>query len=154
LRRRVLLSPRLPELKSGNQIIDDWVARQLQPFVTQVFEQVSYLLRDPSFIAPTFQNDWVDYDAGYELTGYYKDPRGFVHLRGLVKDGTLNTTIFTLPVGYRPSNALLFVTVGREGATNSVNRITIDTSGNLTQEESASNDWLSLNGIYFLADAP
>lgn len=52
---------------------------------------------------PAFANSWVNFGA----TDAY--PAGFklvsdtaVRLRGLVKSGTITTTIFTLPVGYRP----------------------------------------------------
>jgi hypothetical protein len=53
----------------------------------------------------TFQNSWVDYNSGtYGAAGYYKDALGIVHLRGLVKDGTIgDVPIFTLPAGYRPA---------------------------------------------------
>jgi hypothetical protein len=50
------------------------------------------------------QNNWVNYGNGYSTIAMYKDPEGVVHLRGLIKDGLneQNTTIVTLPSGYRP----------------------------------------------------
>lgn len=33
---------------------------------------------------------------------FYKDPLGRVHIQGTVIGTTINTTIFTLPTGYRP----------------------------------------------------
>ena len=57
-----------------------------------------------AFIAPTLINSWVNSGAPFNPAGYYKDPFGIVHLRGLVKSGTVGTDIFTLPVGYRPAN--------------------------------------------------
>lgn len=44
------------------------------------------------------------------MCGYLKDPLGFVRLRGMPKvtTGTLTTTIFTLPAGYRPSASIQF----------------------------------------------
>lgn len=41
--RRVLVSHRLPELQSGNPIIDAWVSEHLQRFVSEVFEQIRFL---------------------------------------------------------------------------------------------------------------
>ncbi len=57
----------------------------------------------PKWTAPTLQNSWVDFGSGFAPAGYYKDPDGRVYLRGLVKDGTDNATIFTLPEGFRPA---------------------------------------------------
>jgi hypothetical protein len=59
---------------------------------------------------PAFENGWVNYGPTlYETTAFYKDPLGVVHLKGTVENG--NTTIFTLPVGYRPAKSQFFPTV-------------------------------------------
>jgi hypothetical protein len=52
--------------------------------------------------APAFQNSWVNFDSGYAQAGYWKDPTGVVYLKGRIKSGTLNTTAFNLPPGFRP----------------------------------------------------
>lgn len=58
--------------------------------------------------APAFENGWVNYGAGgYATAAYWKDAQNIVHLRGAVKNGTVPATIFTLPVGFRPSNGQL-----------------------------------------------
>lgn len=41
--RRVLVSHRLPELRSGNAELDRWVAEHLQRHVAEVFEQIAFL---------------------------------------------------------------------------------------------------------------
>ena len=65
-----------------------------------VFQQVS---QPEAFIAPTLLNSWVNFDVAINNSaGYYKDAFGIVHLRGLVKTGTVGLAIFALPVGYRP----------------------------------------------------
>lgn len=60
---------------------------------------------------PAFQNDWINYDAAnWSEASFYKE-RGRVYLGGLVKNNTAaraNTTIFTLPQGYRPQKRTLF----------------------------------------------
>ena len=53
-------------------------------------------------IAPTLEGTWVAYAAATE-PGYFKSADGLVYLQGAVKSGVIGTTIFTLPVGYRPS---------------------------------------------------
>lgn len=62
---------------------------------------------------PAFENSWVNYDTNnFHGAAFYKDFMGIVHIRGLVKSGTVSTgstgTVFTLPLGYRPSLALAF----------------------------------------------
>lgn len=58
---------------------------------------------------PAFSGTWVNYDtATFRGARFWKDPMGIVHIEGLIKSGTINTTAFVLPEGYRPGNALIF----------------------------------------------
>lgn len=57
---------------------------------------------------PAFENGWQNGDPADSVTaGFYKDPFGVVHLKGVVYNGAAGTTIFTLPVGYRPSKTVI-----------------------------------------------
>ncbi len=98
-------------------------------------------------LTPTLLNSWVNY-AGWCPAQYFKDPHGFVYLRGLICNGTLDTVCMTLPLGYRPDNStLMFGTMG--GANYA--RIDVDgSSGNVTVR-TTSNAWVSLSGICFYA---
>jgi microcystin-dependent protein len=51
---------------------------------------------------PAFTNGWINYGGVYGNLMFRKDPLGKVQLRGAVKNGTLGSSIFTLPAGYRP----------------------------------------------------
>lgn len=51
---------------------------------------------------PAFTNGWVNFGAPWGVAAFYKDPDGWVHLKGLIRSGTINTSAFTLPAGYRP----------------------------------------------------
>jgi hypothetical protein len=51
--------------------------------------------------APAFTNSWVAWAVGSEVT-FYKE-RGRVYLDGIAKTGAAGTSVFTLPVGYRPT---------------------------------------------------
>lgn len=58
-----------------------------------------------AWVAPSFTNSWVNFDAVNEETaGYRKQADGMVLLKGYVKSGTVGTAtpMFTLPTGYRP----------------------------------------------------
>ena len=52
---------------------------------------------------PTFGAGWKNAGSGFQVAGFYRDVEGVVHLRGGVSLGGGSTTIFTLPVGYRPA---------------------------------------------------
>lgn len=50
---------------------------------------------------PAFTNGWVNFDAVQPGAAFMKDAMGFVHVRGVVRSGTYQADMFTLPVGYR-----------------------------------------------------
>jgi len=92
-----------------------------------------------AWITPTLINGWVA-DGGY-LVGFYKDNFGNVRVRGRVKSGTLGSSAFILPEGYRPTQ--LVSNVGVCSGT-VVGGIVIDTAGAVTL-------WNG-NNIYFALD--
>jgi hypothetical protein len=52
---------------------------------------------------PPFGAGWNNAGSEAQVGGFYRDVEGVVHLRGVVALGGSTTTIFTLPVGYRPA---------------------------------------------------
>ena len=94
---------------------------------------------------PAFENSWVNYGSGFESAGFYKDPFGRVHLKGLVKTGTVGVAMFTLPSGYRPSATVLF-SVHSNGAEG---RVDINSSGAVIAVSPSNNAYVSLDGISF-----
>jgi len=117
------------------------------------FSQLSFNFNnfnsEEAWIVPAFMNGWINFNTTHNPAGYFKDSLGIVHLRGLVKNGTNNTTIFTLPVGYRPSNRELQA-VQTNLDTNTIGRVDILADGQVTVV-SGSNVWVSLDGITFRA---
>lgn len=101
-----------------------------------------------AWVAPTLLNSWVNYGGGYNNAGYFKDSLGIVHLRGLIKDGTATggTTLFTLPVGYRPAARELF----NAQSNGALGRIDVTTVGTVSIQM-GSNAWISLDGLTFKA---
>lgn len=94
--------------------------------------------------APPFQNSWVAWGAGEAVPGYWKNPFGFVHLKGVIKSGTINTVAFTLPPGYRPAEKQTIAALSN-GA---IGRLDIATNGDVIPV-SGSNVYFSLNSIQF-----
>jgi hypothetical protein len=108
---------------------------------------------DTNWVAVTFTNSWVNYGSGYDTCGYYKDALGFVHLKGLVKSGSLGTSVFTLPAGYRPATDKIFVTIGsNDGSNHALGRVTVNDSGTVVVTL-AGTSFTSLEGITFKAEA-
>jgi len=96
------------------------------------------------WIAPTFLNGWINYENGYNPAGYFKDINGVVHIRGLVRDGSVDVPIFSLPSGYRPQNSEGFVV----WSSSSHIQITVMPNGDIVPSLGTAI-WLVLDGITF-----
>lgn len=80
--------------------------------------------------APTLVNSWTVSTT----VGYLKDSLGFVHLKGVVQAPAagVNSTVFTLPVGYRPGQAVEFAAKYWNGAVNTLGSVNVSTAGVVT----------------------
>jgi hypothetical protein len=101
------------------------------------------------WIAPSFQNGWANYGGQFETAGYFKDPSGFVHLRGLVQGGTVTTVMFTLPAGFRPAQERIYPIANGNGGYGEI-RIAV---GGGIQHVAGGNGWVSLAVPPFRAEA-
>jgi hypothetical protein len=108
----------------------------------------SGLVTIEDWIAPTLLNSWSNQGAPWAVAGYYKDPFGRVHLKGQLTGGSASANFFVLPVGYRPSEQLLFIII----ANGAVAQCLVKTDGSVYHNGGATL-WLSLSGISFEADA-
>lgn len=98
--------------------------------------------------SPPLLNGWVFYGGAEQNPRFRKDTRGVVTIEGLVKNGTAATTIFQLPVGYRPTNTRRFATL----ANGAISYLAIGTNGNIDQGPGASTAWQAFDGIQFATD--
>ncbi|MCP1307783.1 hypothetical protein [Paenibacillus tyrfis] len=106
----------------------------------------------PQWIKPTLLNGWVNYgDGAYTDAGYFKDEFGIVHIRGLVKNGQLNASIFMLPLGYRPARAMVIPVATDGNGQLILGRLTIDFNGSVYHTLGGTG-WFSLDGISFLSE--
>ena len=108
----------------------------------------SYDTDTDKWITPTLLNSWVDYGGGYTAIQYTKDNFGFVHLKGVAKDGTIGSDMFTLPAGYRLSERARF---GIDTSSNAHGRCDIRADGGVNPAV-GSNTYFSLDGITFKAE--
>lgn len=134
---------------------------RLAAFVDDELSRLEATLSAPKFIAPALGNSWANYGGGYALAGFYMDGLGRVHLKGLIKSGASAATIFTLPVGFRPEQTLLFGVLAQNNAGGyEMMRIDINAGGAVIAMGFIAggafgvNIWASLNGISFAAAAP
>jgi hypothetical protein len=93
------------------------------------------------------QNNWTDYLSGYSTAAFTKTSDGMVVLKGLVRGGTATsgTVIGNLPVGYRPSELMIF----GDSAASAGGRVNVDVNGDITYQV-GNNAWQSLDGINFM----
>ena len=98
---------------------------------------------------PSFMNGWVNYDTSYTEAAFRKDALGYVHIKGMIKNGAVSfdNAIFQLPVGYTPTRRYLFSTISNSA----IGRIDIRTDGYVTVP-TGNNAWITLDGIHFKAE--
>jgi hypothetical protein len=101
-----------------------------------------------AWIAPTLLNSWVAFGGTFPSARYYKDEFGVVHLSGVLKSGTVPSTAFILPIGYRPLFDLVFASISNS----LIARVDIKPNGNVGLNL-GSNLSFNLDGISFRAEA-
>lgn len=113
---------------------------------------------------PAWANGWQNYGSDafftYDSAAFFKDPDGFVHLKGVVENLTAaayDSVIFILPEGYRPDGPVRVPVAASSGGiparlwTVEINpngevRLTLASNGSATLKE-----YVSLSGIRFMA---
>ena len=94
--------------------------------------------------ALTLQNGWVRFDTDHPQPAAILDANGFVHLRGLLKSGTMGALVAQLPVGLRPSWHMHFAAASNGG----IGVVRIDWNGNIFFT-AGSNVYFSIDGLTF-----
>ncbi len=127
-----------------------WIIYNGAPLVVGRFPQMggdleSYHIVGSGGSEPAFQNSWANFGGAHAPASFYRDPAGWVHLKGLVASGSSTATMFTLPDGYCPPFTVYFTS-----ASNLVQcAVQVDTAGNVSKPIGGSNAYVSLNGISF-----
>ncbi len=103
---------------------------------------------------PTFANGWQNLGSGYSTAAYRKED-SVVRLRGVVRSGTFdggggaNSTIFTLPLGFRPELRSMFA-ASTANPGDSYGRVDVGADGTV-KAIFGGNAFLSLDSITFRA---
>lgn len=120
-------------------------------FASSVTEPAALYVYDTSWNTLTLQNSWADYGSSYSTAKYRKTSDGVVVLQGLITRGSAPATdsiIANLPVGYRPSDRLIFL---NSSSSTTHGRVDIDNDGNIRFYGGGSS-WYSLDNISFTTD--
>jgi len=72
-------------------------------------------LQPTAWVLPTFANGWSNFGGIYQVARYRK-VGDVVQVEGLVKGGTFNVAMFTLPVGFRPPLTVQFAQISNGAA--------------------------------------
>lgn len=139
---------RIAKIVSGASTISSVVQYGIDPLGNRIYN-VNPLSTDIVYFA-SLQNSWVDFDATiYGQAQYYKTKSGIVYVDGLIKNGvtTNGTTLFTLPVGFRPMQQQIFAAI----AGNALCRMDVFPTGVVQVAVGASASYMSFNTIRFTA---
>lgn len=134
----------------AQQAIADWRSEnsnELSSLQTEVEKKANRKQED--WITPTLLNGWTDFGGVYESVGYMKDEFGFVHIRGMIKGGTVGQIAFMLPEGYKPLKSQYHTCISADV----VRILNVQRNGTVLTSPLASNAWITLNGISFKAEA-
>ena len=127
----------------------DWADVSIERTAAGVLSLTGVLLSSgEAWTAPTLTNAWINFGGTLGTAAYRKDAMGFVHLKGVVKSGTIGSAIFELPVGYRPAGDTRFPVVSN----NAFGVCAISSAGSVVPTV-GSNVSFSLDGITFRGDA-
>lgn len=138
-------TPALPMAPESNY--DRALQRALTDILRPLLRKVNAVdTSDGGYVAPTLLNGWKEWGDGYNPAGYMLDGLGFVHLRGLIKLGTMHSPAFQLPPGFRPAYDEYMATI----ACHAFAAVTTTSAGNVIPREGV-NTWFSLDGITFKA---
>jgi hypothetical protein len=103
---------------------------------------------------PTLLAPYTNYDVtNNNAAGYFKDPFGVVHLRGILapNGAAFNGAAFTLPVGYRSAKIELMLGYGHNGTIETAYQVRIEPNGNVLGWNVGSWMLISLDGVTFRA---
>lgn len=96
-------------------------------------------------------NNWVYFNS--IRTPQYRLRNGWVFMRGLVKNGNINSNIFTLPVGFRPAVREMYDMAFPCVCNAAAGAVAIDGAQGVVVHMFGSTAWIDLAGVRFLAEA-
>jgi len=154
---------------TANLAANDWISLDHLSWDTESVLQTASLAAVPidswhlvgAAGEPTFTSPWVNFDNGAAVPGtptqrnarFRKYPDGRVKLSGVVSGGTSGSTVFTLPVGYRPVAQQAFSVIAASSGGNTPTTLNISSNGGVSPTNTGTGSnvttWVYLDGIEF-----
>ena len=137
-----VISPDIELQVAGNTVLDGKTIMTDTLFVPHIYQEPS--------TAATLLNGWVNNGGVVAPVSFYKDREERVYLSGTMRNGIFaaNTTLFILPVGYRPEFSEFFSVHNNNTST----QIRVDSNGVVSLWGPANNNsGLCVSGISFRA---
>lgn len=127
-------------------------AEEVQVDKKLILRDLVQLTKEPNFRPfggtgnPAFANSWTHFNtATDQAAGFWRDPFGWVHLRGVAKSGTVGLPLANLPPGFRPPQRERFVVISNDA----VGRVDVEPDGDIVPLSPSNNIYVSLSGIQF-----
>ena len=98
-------------------------------------------------LGTSFQNSWANEGSGTYFNLSFKKVGNLVYLRGRIDTGSSGTTIFTLPVGYRPTFTAVVPIVSRAAGDYAYLQVT--TAGNVSIVFGGTETAWFVDGVWF-----
>lgn len=97
--------------------------------------------------SPQFMNGWENYNTVANSTAaFYKSPFETVHIKGLIKNGSLGDEAFVVPYDYAPLTDIIVCVLTNTG----IGELRISSNGNV-KPVSGGTTWFSLDNVSYRA---
>jgi hypothetical protein len=113
-------------------------------------KEVDRLGKPLEWIEPSLLNGWVNYDNVRPQVAYAKDSLGWIHIKGLIKGGSIGQPAFIFPEKYRIQDVEKSFSVVSNSA---FGVFKVDEPNGAATPYIGSNVWFSLDGISFYVGA-
>jgi hypothetical protein len=93
---------------------------------------------------PPFLNSWVNFNTTEIPAQYRSAPNGNIEVRFMIRGGSISSTAFALPTGYRPTKRYICDTISNDAQ----GRVDIHLNGSVVIQPPANNTWVSFSVIF------
>lgn len=95
---------------------------------------------------PAFQNGWTNLDA--RVARFYR-ANGRIYLEGIISNGTIDQPAFTLPAGYRPTQAGIARLIWPVTSNNLFGVVSVYPDGRVVPTTPVSNVYVDVSPVSF-----
>lgn len=116
-----------------------------KPVVDEI-NRITPITTVTAWTTPTFTNNWVN--AGGSQAAQFRKIGDVVYLRGAISNGTMATSAFTMPAGFRPPAETYFSTGSWTGTAWVIARLRALADGTMIPQD-GTNLYFNLSGFSY-----